>query len=287
MKGTMRGKCIIVLSVCCLLFVITGTTVLAGEKEPHYRSSGFGDLYTGGMVGFDMNFSIGDDVTGYVPTFLLQYGIGDVAFGMQWGLAYADVDVSGGDYDGEVATGNFILNFKAKHCMTGAWKTCMGAIFSLGIGPFEVDSMEELLSWSAGIYTHTMRYAHFAPESIVVDPLFALNTTNEMVFVQFALGPSILVPLDDTDVRDVEACLAYSFEAGILVVDMISMGLGFRGVSTLTADNNESLFSLDVNIRLILDSVSPGLRLSIPFSTDDDLGDVFDLILALGLSADF
>ena len=288
MKGTMSGKGVTVLVAVFILFVIEGAAALAGEKTPHYRASGFGDLYTGGMVGFDMNFATGDDVTGYVPTFLLQYGIGDVAFGMQWGLAYADVDIPGsGDYDGELAVGNFILNFKAKHCMAGTWKTCMGANFSLGIGPFEVDSMEELLSFSVGIYTHTMRYVNFAPESMVIDPLFALNTTNDMVFVQIALGPSVLVPLDDTDVRDVEACLAYSFEAGILAIDMLSLGLGFKGVSTLTADDNESLFSIDINIRLVLEGVSPGVRLSIPFSTEDDLSDVFDLIVALGLTADF
>ena len=107
MKRTTIGKCITVLAVVFLLFVIEGTTALAGENTPHYRASGFGDLYTGGMVGFDMNFATGNEITGYVPNFLLQYGIGDVALGIQWGLAYADIHIPGsGNYNRDLVVGH-------------------------------------------------------------------------------------------------------------------------------------------------------------------------------------
>ncbi len=287
MKGSKEGMRLVT-AAALVLAVMTVNPARAGGDGLRYRPSGFGDLYTGNMVGLDMNFVIGDDVTGYVPALLAQFGAGNMAVGLQWGLAYADVDVPEGygEYDGEVAPGNFIVNFRAKHHMEGAWETCIGTNFSLGIGPFEMDSLEQALSWTTGIYAHTLRYLHYAPESVLIDPLLALNTTNGTIFLQVALGPSVLVPLDDTDVRDVEACLAYGAELGFVAAEMLSMGLGFKGVSMLTADDNESLFALDINLRLVLDGVSPGFRLSIPFSTEDSLDEAFDLIVTLGVLLD-
>lgn len=287
MKGPRSGMGIAVLAIVSFLFVITGTTAVAGEQEPHYYASGFGDLYTGGMAGVDMNFVVGDDITGYVPAFMVQYGIGNIAFGLQWGLAYGDPDLPPEyDYDGEIAPGNIILNFKAKHCMPGAWRTCMGANFSLGIGPFESDD-KNALSFMSGLFAHTVRMLHYYPEAIVIDPLFALNTTNGMVFVQIALGPSIQVPIDDTDRRDAEAGLAYGFEVGARLQDFLSMGLGFKGISTLTYDENESYFSLDINVRVVFSGVSPGIRLSIPFTSDDFIDEFFDMVVTLGVVGDF
>jgi hypothetical protein len=170
--------------------------------------------------------------------------------------------------------------------MPGAWRTCMGANFSLGIGPFDSDS-KDALSFIAGMFAHTVRVLHYYPETIVIDPLFALNTSNGMVFVQIALGPSILAPLDDTDRRDAEVSLVYGFEVGTRLQDFLSMGLGFKGISTLTYDENDSYFSLDINVRVVISGVSPGIRLSVPFTTDDFIDEIFDMVVTLGVVGDF
>jgi hypothetical protein len=265
-----------------LLLQTSGTA--AQEPAREFHPSGLVDLSAGNMAKFDANISVGDNYTGFVPEFTLQIGTGNLAVGLDWGFCVADVD----NVDADIFVGGFVVNFKGRHCWEGTWKTCFGTEFEIGINPFTADSSGEGISGVVGLLSHMMRWSRFSSEVITIDPLLALNSSDGQFFLQLSLGPSILIPYSDDqfDRDDTEVCLLYGLEGGVVISDLVGAGLGFKGLSTLSFDDNETFMALDFSLRLFLDGFTPVFRLALPI-TGDYYKNIVDIVITLGLWVDF
>ncbi|MBW1808316.1 MAG: hypothetical protein JRJ87_08995 [Deltaproteobacteria bacterium] len=272
------------LGLLVFFLLLQAPSVVAQEPAREFHPTGFVDLAAGNMAKFDANISIGDNYTGFVPEFTLQIGTGDLAVGLDWGFSVADVD----NVDADIFVGGFVINLKGRHCWEGTWKTCVGSEFEIGINPFEVDPGGESASGAIGLLSHMMRWSRFSSKVITIDPLLALNTSDGQFFLQFTLGPSILIPYSDDqfDRDDAEVCLLYGLEGGVVISDLVGAGLGFKGLSTLSFDDNETFMALDFSLRLFLDRFTPVFRLSVPL-TGDYYKDFVDIVITLGIWADF
>jgi len=267
------------------LFVMTLLASAAVRAEDGGRRVipvGWADLYAGNMVDFRTLFSVGDHYTGYIPELSVQFGNGSLAAGLDFGLSIADVD----GVDTDVFPGSFVANFKARKCLEGNWRVCFGTEFEFSVAPFEVDDDGEASSLTIGLMTKQMRWSRYFAESIIIDPLLAASFSHDILYFQISLGPSMIFPYTDNYGGDTtEVALLYSFEGGLVVNDLIGAGFGFKGLSTVSFDDNETFFSLDFGLRLILDGVTPCFGINVPLS-GDLYEDIIDVVISLGVVAE-
>ncbi len=109
-----------------------------------------------------------------------------------------------------------------------------------------------------------------------------------MFFAQFHIGPEVLIFLDNdvSEARDgSDTFLIYGLAAGANIMNLVSAGVGFRGISSLTFEDNESAYALDILAQIHLPIVKPYLMLSIPL--DEDTRDLLDASITIGAVAVF
>ena len=262
-------------------------TASADPLEPYLGTKGYTSLNTDSLVSFDLHIPAGEHVTGVVPELVGQFGFGPAAVGLNLGLSFANPDSD--DADSGIWLGNIDLFAKGKHCLDlpGGTRACFGGQLEISIAPGEVDDVEDIGAIIFGMANH-LRYNRFGSEFLLVTPTLGFQLLNDMFFAQFHIGPEVLIYLDDdvSDARDgFDTFLVYGLAAGANIMNLVSAGLGFRGISSLTFDDNDSLYALDLLAQVHLPLVKPYLMLSIPL--DEDTRELLDVSITLGAVAVF
>jgi len=277
-----------ILSLSIVLLILSLSNAAQAKEVPFIGTLGHVSLDTRPLVAMDLHMPIHEDYFALMPEFLGQYGWGWGAVGLNWGFNYAMID---GDENG-FWPGNIDLFFKGRHCIEGDWRFCFGGQLDWSWGPKDnvngLDELPDLMAMVIGYVAH-LKMSRFNFRSFVITPTLGLNLTNGIFFMQANVGTSINIPYGDDDeifTRDVEAVMEYSIATGPTVVDLISFAAGFRGLSTLTnEDDNSSLFAIDIITRLHFKHVEPSMTVSIP--VDEDSRDIISAVLSIGVTGIF
>ena len=260
-------------------------TTSADPVEPYLGTKGYTSLNTDSLVSLDLHIPTGEYVSGLVPELVGQFGFGPAAVGLNLGFSYANPDND--EAESGVWFGNIDLFAKGRHCLElpGGTRACFGGQLEISIAPGEVDDLEDAVAIVLGSINH-LRYNRFGSEFLVFTPTLGFQLSHELFFAQFHIGPEVIFSLNDDNAGDdSETFLVYGLAAGANIMGFVSAGMGFRGLSSLTFDNNNSFFALDILAQIHLPIIKPYLMLSIPL--DEDTRDMLDISITLGAVAVF
>ncbi|MBW2701979.1 MAG: hypothetical protein JRF33_14275 [Deltaproteobacteria bacterium] len=262
-------------------------TTSADPVEPYLGTKGYTSLNTDSLVSLDLHIPTGEYFSGVVPELVGQFGFGPAAVGLNLGFSYANPDAD--EADSGFWLGNIDLFAKGKHCLDlpGGIRACFGGQLEISIAPMEADDGEDIGAISVGMLNH-LRYNRFGSEFLVATPTLGFQLTHDLFFAQFHIGPEMLIYLNDdvSDARDgYDTFMVYGLAGGANIMNLVSAGLGFRGMSSLTFDDNNSFFALDILAQVHLPIIKPYLMLSIPL--DEDTRDILDMSITMGAAAVF
>ncbi|MBN2493807.1 MAG: hypothetical protein JXR96_04380 [Deltaproteobacteria bacterium] len=256
----------------------------ARAEEPgrqRFGSGGLRDLDTDSRASFDLHIPLGDGFSSVVPELSGQIGLGPAAAGVSWTFSYFDFDT----WDDETYFGAVDLFVKGRYCFEGerGSRTCIGGQLDLAISTDEVDE-GEISSFIAGCSTY-LSWHRFGSESAGLVPALVFDVQYGWLFLQGHLGVDVVVPLGERDRRDTEALLIFGSTLGVNALELISAGLGFRGLATLTRSKDDSAFALDLLLQGHFGFIHPSFGISIPL--DGDTRVFFDLFVSLGATITF
>jgi len=209
-----------------------------------------------------------DNFFGMSPRLSGQYGLGNMAFGLQVPLSMAFPD----EGDTGFGLGNITLEGKFHQCTGGQWAICYGGGLALSAGFLEADESEVRAAHMSGAVGHQSWTYHYY-ESLVIRPLGFVAITDGAIFGQAEFGAAIGIPIVNTDGKDShEAAILWAFGAGYKLMDMIAPMIEFRGLSPVTEDGLDSYLWLNFGARFYFGSILPMVRLSIPLTDEASLG---------------
>ncbi len=259
-------------------------TVSADPTEPYLGTKGYTSLNTDSLVSLDLHIPTGEYVSGLVPELVGQFGFGPAAVGLNLGFSFANPDND--EAESGFWFGNIDLFAKGRHCLElpGGTRACFGGQLEVSIAPMEADDFDDIGAIGFGSVNH-LRYNRFGSEFLVFTPTLGFQLLHKLFFAQFHIGPEVVFSLDDNAGDDSETFLVYGLAAGANIMDFVSAGVGFRGLSSLTFDNNKNFFALDILAQIHLPIIKPYLMLSIPL--DEDTRNMLDVSITLGAVAVF
>jgi len=282
--------------VGCMLAVLTCLALASGPVQAQWEgegNSGGGEVMPltlqdmSGLSKVELSLPMlpGDDYFGLAPMLYLQYGAGSYSLGLAAPMAFVAPDAD--NVDSKFDFGNLTVDAKGRACSGGDFTLCYGGSLALGFGFIEISENEEALmemvAHTIGIVAH-QDWTYHIFETLVIRPLAVLSLSKEGFYAQVDFGPPIMVPLFDSDNRDVEVGMMYQFGMGYRIAMIMPM-LEFRGFSLLTEDNVDSQFWLNIGARLDIDGILPVFRITIPMS-DASKADA-DIQFEFGVAARF
>jgi len=236
-------------------------------------------------TGTSLDLAVADDGTAIIHSLGGNYNLGFMGTGIGWGYI-----VTG---EGDLCPGNLILSV-GRSFSTKSLKgpnAYINGTLALGLGLFDLDSPGAFRGAQLGLVSN-QSWVGYLPESLVVQPKISVGTHLGSFRISGSVGTAFAVPVFDTDVRDTEIALRYSFGMGTGFGDRRG-GFGFSvggfGLTHLTGEeqNNVSI-SASIGLRLRIKEtefgrhmIRPSIGGSIPL-TGEKAG--IDGVVSIGFS---
>jgi len=216
------------------------------------------------QIGVSVPMLVGDQGFVMAPKLDLQFRLGLATVGMHLPVVMMKPDGA----EREFAVGNPTLDVGAQTCLGTGFSLCVGGRVGVSAGFWDLDPTEDAAKIGAlalgALAHHDPLY--YSPGNLALQPKAFVILTNGLLSAQAEAGTLVAVPLIDREGRETEVSLVYQAGLGVNVLDLVTPVVEFRGISTLTQEDNQSQFWASAGARFHLASFQPYARISLPLN---------------------
>jgi hypothetical protein len=264
-------------TISTLLFCTVGLTTLCAAAQENNILLHSEHATDQSQIGVSIPMLAGDSGFVMAPKLDLQFRLGLASVGLHLPVVMTKPD--GGER--EFAVGNPALDVGAQTCLGSGLSLCVGGRVGVSAGFWSLDPTADAAKLHAlalgGLAHHDPFY--YSPENMAFQPKAFVLLSNGLFSAQAEAGTLVTVPLLDREGRETEVSLVYQAGVGVNLFDLVTPVVEFRGISTLTQDDNQNQFWASAGARFHLSSFQPYARVSLPLNENakQDLPWQFDL----------